>query len=79
MWKNELKEFKKDYSYGELSKITGLSKATIVRICGLDEVGVLNMRLKNIIVLKRELKVDMAKGIDYDEAKRLKLTHKNLT
>jgi hypothetical protein len=80
-WINQLKKHKKDYnkSFNQLSQETGLSKQTLVKIVSLDEVGVLNMRLKNIIVLNKELKVDMSEGIDYNKAKLLKLTHKHLT
>jgi len=80
MWKNQLKLFKENHSlsYNKLAQDIGLSKQTIVKICGLDEIGVLNMRLKNFIILDKELDVNMTAGIDYEAAKRLKLTHKSI-
>ena len=73
---NPLKE-KIGNKYQETADKLKLHPQTIRKIANLDEEGILNMRLRTYIRLKKELKVDMLKGIDYKKIQELKLTYKN--
>lgn len=74
---NQLKQYMKKHNVGflEMKQLTGLSEQTLRKIARLDEVGILNMRLRTILVLKKH-NIDMAKHIKYRLVEDTKLTHK---
>jgi hypothetical protein len=74
---NPLKQYMKKHNVGflEMKQLTGLSEQTLRKIARLDEVGILNMRLRTILVLKKN-NIDMAKHIKYSLVEDTKLTHK---
>ena len=67
-----------DFSIPDIAKITGLPNNTIRKSMNLDDTGILNMRLRTVLIIKKRLRVTMSRNINYQVVKNLKLTHKDV-